>query len=381
MKAVFFSKEYPLRTCGGVNAHIKNLTAQLGKFIDVECRYFGQKEKKPELNPSFYSFEGIGEIGSNKSFREILNAISTNLMMVDKTIDADIIHAHTWYGSLAGFFAKELYKLPLISTVHNLESMCPWKKEQLGNAYVLSLWMEKTGIENSDRVITVSNEMKERVLKNFDISEEKVTVIHNGIDLDKYKNKDGKESLEKYGINFPYILFVGRLSKQKGISVLIEAMEKLKSDTELVILANSPDTPDIEKEVREKLKGKNNITWINKMLSEDELIEFYNNTELFVCPSIYEPFGIINLEAMACKVPVVATSVGGVKEVVVDGETGLLVPPEKPEDLAEAIDTVLGDSELRTRFGENGRKRVETMFSWESVARKLIAIYEDILKK
>jgi len=383
MKVAFFSKEYPPYIYGGVGIHIKNLTAELAKCIDIESRYFSPEDEAAQGNPSSFGFSGHNDViaQSGGKFKNVLDAISINLMMVEKNIDAELVHAHTWYGNLAGFWAKELYGLPLVSTVHSLEPLRPWKREQLGNAYNLSLWMEKTGIENSDRVLAVSKEMRDDILKHFTIPEEKVTVLHNGIDLNKYKNRGKGDALAKYGVDFPYILFVGRLSRQKGITVLIDAMERLKQNMKLVILASSPDTPEIENEVAESVKGKDNIVWINKMLPENELIQFYSNASLFACPSIYEPFGIINLEAMACNVPVVASAVGGIKEVVVDGETGLLVSPDKPQELADAMDELLGDKDMCRRLGENGRRRVETMFSWESIAKKLIAIYEDILKK
>jgi glycogen synthase len=240
--------------------------------------------------------------------------------------------------------------------------------------------MEKTGIEAADRIIAVSNDSKKDIMKCYNVSEEKIEVIYNGIDLNQYKKTDSNIARKKYGIDGRYILFVGRISRQKGIIHLIDAVKYLPQDVKVVLCASSPDTEEIKMEMEEKVKLYSNIIWIDKMVTKEEIIELYSNAEVFVCPSIYEPFGIINLEAMACNTPVVASATGGIKEVVVDGETGFLVEPGNPEDLAEHIKKLLDDRGLAATFGANGRKRVEEMFSWESIAKKTYDMYKDVIE-
>jgi glycogen synthase len=281
---------------------------------------------------------------------------------------------------MAGFLAKMLYDIPLVVTIHSLEPLRPWKKEQLGNGYHLSTWMEKTGVEAADRIIAVSNDSKKDIMKCYNVPEDKIEVIYNGIDLNQYKKTGVNVARKKYGIDGRYILFVGRISRQKGIIHLVDAVKYLPQDVKVVLCASTPDTEEIKMEMEEKVKLYPNIIWIDKMVTKEEIIELYSNAEVFVCPSIYEPFGIINLEAMACNTPVVASATGGIKEVVVDGETGFLVEPGNPEDLAEHIKKLLDDRELAATFGANGRKRVEEMFSWESIAKKTYDMYEDVIE-
>lgn len=349
--------------------------------MDIEVRCFG----KQDINEEGYRVKGYHawqELLNNNELKsgKVLDPLSTDLAMVKEVIDADVVHAHTWYTFWAGFLAKKLYDIPLVTTVHSLEPLRPWKKEQLGNGYNLSYWMEKMGIENSDRIVAVSKEMKADIMKHYEIRDEnKIIEIYNGVDLDKYQKVDTARALKKYGIKNDYILFVGRISRQKGILHLLDAIKYLPEDIEIVLCAGKADTEELLKEVEAKVKNHDNIIWINEMIDREEIIELYSQASVFVCPSVYEPFGIINLEAMACKTPVVASSVGGIKEVVVNNETGFLVTPGEEKELAAAVNKLLSDRNMRREFGSSGRKRVEEHFSWDSIARQTRDMYESLI--
>jgi len=313
--------------------------------------------------------------------------------------DADIVHCHTWYAQFAGIITKLCYGIPLVITTHSLEPLRPWKREQLGRGYDASSWVEKTAIEMADAIIAVSKETKEDVLKYFDVDEKKIKVIYNGINLQEYVVTEDRSALDAYGIDRskPYVLFVGRITRQKGIIHLVNAIKYIDSETQIVLCAGAPDTPEIAKEmensVKEVKKTRNNVIWIDKMVSKKEVIQLYSHADVFCCPSIYEPFGIINIEAMACKTAVVASAVGGIKEVVVHGETGLLVPleqqheapfePVDPDkfsrDLAEGINKLIRNKELRDIMAVKGRKRVEDFFDWTAIAKQVEALYKSLI--
>jgi glycogen synthase len=297
--------------------------------------------------------------------------------------------------------AKLNYGIPLVITVHSLEPLRPWKREQLGGGYDFSLWVEKTALEMADSVIAVSEETKRDVLSLFNVPEERISVIHNGIDLEEYHPTEDPELLRSLGVDpdRPYVLFVGRITRQKGIIHLVRAIRHLNEGIQVVLCAGAPDTPEIALEMKEAISSARehheSIVWIEKMVTRPEAIVLYSGASVFVCPSIYEPFGIINLEAMACGTPVVASAVGGIKEVVVDGETGFLVPLKQmsespfeatePEqfaaDLAGKINLLMGDPALAARMGEAGRKRAEKMFGWDAIARKTERLYTKLLQK
>lgn len=371
LKVTIFTNEYPPNIYGGAGVHVDYLTKELSKLMEVDVRCFGdQNYTENNLRVRGYKEWDKLKENSDARYQKVLGPFSIDLAMIKDEIDSDILHCHTWYTFMAGFLAKKLYDKPLVVTIHSLEPLRLWKEEQLGNGYKLSSWMEKTGIEAADRVIAVSKGSKEDILKCYDIPEEKIEVIYNGIDLNQYQKTDENVARKKYGIEGKYILFVGRISRQKGITHLIDAVKYLPKDIKVVLCASSPDTQEVLEEVEQKVKGHDNIIWINKMLEKDEIIELYSNAEVFACPSVYEPFGIINLEAMACKTPVVASATGGIKEVVIHDETGFLVEPGSPEELAKYINILLNNKELAIKFGENGRRRVEEMFSWESIAQK-----------
>jgi starch synthase len=320
------------------------------------------------------------EKADDRRFANVLSPLSVGLAMMTEGIASDIVHCHTWYTFMAGFYAKQLYGQPLVTTIHSLEPLRPWKEEQLGNAYRLSSWMERTGVEASDRVIAVSKEMKKDILKCYDIDEEKVRVIHNGIDLDEYKPTESDIARHEYGIRENYILFVGRMSRQKGIFHLLDAVPDLPEDVQIVLCAGAPDTPEVEREVVTAASKWPNVRLIREMVPKNKIIELYSHARIFCCPSVYEPFGIINLEAMACETPVVASKVGGITEVVVDGETGFLVEPGQPGELASALNRLLRDDELALSMGKAGRQRAELFFSWDSIARQTASLYKELVR-
>jgi glycogen synthase len=316
-------------------------------------------------------------------------------------IDADIVHLHTWYTHLGGIVAKLNYGIPLVLTVHSLEPLRPWKREQLGGGYDFSCWVEKTAIEMADAVIAVSGETKRDILRLFNVDADKVRVIYNGIDLEEYKPVRSTDALTRYGIdpNVPFVLFVGRITRQKGIVHLVNAIQYMDPGFQVVLCAGAPDTPEIALEMKAAVEAarakRANIFWIEEMVNKSTVYELYSHAAVFCCPSIYEPFGIINLEAMACETPVVASAVGGIKEVVLPGETGYLVPlaqmeespfePVHPDqfsrDLAERINELMGDAGLRERMGKAGRLRAVEKFSWKAIAQQTHDLYASLIRR
>lgn len=379
LKVALFTNEYPPHVYGGAGVHVDYLARFLSKIVSVEVRAFGNQAETG--NPQVNGFQGWPVLSeSAQPFSKVLQTLAINLAFNHKPLTAQVVHCHTWYTFFAGFLAKNLYSIPLVVTMHSLEPLRPWKEEQLSTGYLLSSWIEKNGIEHADKVIAVSAEMKEDVIRAYNLTPEKVAVIHNGIDLEQYRPTSEKSYLIEKGIAGPYLLFVGRISRQKGILPLLEAMELLKEiDLKLVLCASAPDTPELAAEVKAKVAANPRVIWINEMVSKEKVIQLYSHAEIFVCPSIYEPFGIINLEAMACKAPVIASRVGGIKEVIVDGETGILVSPDQPLELADKIRNLISNPTLRERFKEKGRQRVEEQFSWESIAQKTVNLYQQVI--
>jgi glycogen synthase len=380
MKVCFFTREYPPHVYGGAGVHIKNLSRELARTMDVEVRCFGEQNLTDgQLGVHGYQAWPRMWEGEDKPFNSTLGTFSTNLSMIRDRITADIVHSHTWYGSMAGYFAKVLYDIPYVATVHSLEPLRPWKEEQLGRSYHLTSWIERVALENADRIVAVSTHSRQEILELFDVAPEKVVVLYNGIDLDVWNHTDRNQTRLAYGIDGDYLLFVGRTSRQKGMVHLIEAMKYVDPGVRLVCCTSAPDTKEVEEEIAAKIAEEPRVLWINTLLREENYIELYSNCTLFACPSIYEPFGIINLEAMACERPVVASAVGGIQEVVVPEETGLLVPPADPKALADSINRVLRDRELARKMGLAGRRRVEEQFSWRSIAGKTKAMYAELL--
>ena len=319
--------------------------------------------------------------------------------MALEPVEADLVHCHTWYSHLGGILVKLAYGLPLVVTIHSLEPLRPWKREQLGGGYDISTWVERTALEMADAIVAVSQGTRDDVLRLFDVAPDRIHVIHNGIDAESFRPDPATDALARYGVdpNLPYVLFVGRITRQKGIVHLVRAIAHLDPGIGVVLCAGQPDTPEIEREMTDGVaaarQSHGNVVWIPEMVSRDSVRQLYSHAELFVCPSVYEPFGIINLEAMACERPVVASAVGGIPEVVVDGETGRLVQlelraddpmqPADPErfarDLALAINELMADPARRQAMGRAGRRRAVERFSWSAIADQTVELYRSLL--
>jgi glycogen synthase len=347
----------------------------------VEVRCFGERQPTDDgvTVRGYTPWERLKVGQDGPRFAPALETLSIGLAMARDAVDADVVHAHTWYADMGGFWIRTLYRIPLVVTLHSMEPLRPWKADQLGSGYLLSTWIEKTAVEAADRVIAVSAKMREDILEHFECDPERVVVIHNGIDPDKFRHTERREHLDRLGVKAPYVLFVGRITDQKGIFHLLEAAKRLPSGVQVVLCASAPDTPEIEERLRKAVATQPNVLWINEMVKHDVVCQLYSHAAVFCCPSVYEPFGLINLEAMACETPVVASAVGGIVEVVEDGKTGLMVPPAQPEVLADALARVLKNPELGRRMGNAGRARVEAKFSWASVAERTEQIYADAI--
>ena len=399
MKVLFLTNEYPPHIYGGAGVHVDYLSRQLAKLMPVEVRCFGD-QRRDEGNLKVTGFEiDTKDFTCPKPLRSVFGAVRRCIDFNTTKIDADLVHCHTWYTHFGGILAKKNYRLPLVITVHSLEPLRPWKREQLAGGYDFSLWVEKTALEMADAIIAVSNETKRDIERLFEVGSNRVHVIYNGIDLDEYRKVDSIEALRRYGIDKkkPYLLFVGRIARQKGIIHLVRAIQFMDAGFQIVLCAGAPDTPEIAEEMKSAVeqakKTRRDIIWIEEMVDKKTVIELYSHAAVFCCPSIYEPFGIINLEAMACETAVVASAVGGIKEVVADGETGFLVPleqmkeapfapldPEKfSRDLAARINQLMANPSLREKFGKAGRKRAEEKFSWSAIARQTKALYQSLV--
>lgn len=395
------TREYPPEVYGGAGVHVDYLSRELAKRIPVEVRTFGAQDiRTGDLVVQGFRFAQTDRQDAPGKFLLALQALRICVGFAARPVAADVVHCHTWYAHFGGVLAKILYGIPLVVTAHSLEPLRPWKREQLGRGADLSAWIEQMALEMADAVVAVSQEMKADILRHFRVPPDRVHVIWNGIDTEEYRRVESRRRLDGYGIERerPYVLFVGRISRQKGILHLLNAIPHLDPGVQVVLCASTPDAPDIAKEVAEAVgrvqATRGGVVWIKEMVERAAAIELYSHAAVFCCPSIYEPFGIINLEAMACETPVVASAVGGIREVVLDGETGYLVPlgqqseppfePLEPtrfsRDLAEQLNRLLGDPPLRRAMGVKGRQRVEALFSWSAIAEKVLALYASLLR-
>lgn len=395
------TREYPPNVYGGAGVHVEYLSRELAKKIEVEVHCWGdQFSDQGNLHVRGAQPWPALTNGTQEKFKTALETFSLNLLQMTSIATIDIVHTHTWYVSMAGFLAKKLYKIPFVLTTHSLEPLRAWKAEQLGSGYAMSSWMERTAILDADAVIAVSKGTKADILRAYpEIEADRVHVIYNGIDLNEYRKTQETAALVEHGVDpsQPYVLFVGRITRQKGVTHLVDAIPHLPPQTQVVLCAGAPDTPEIATEMREKVERvraiNSRVIWIEKMLSKPEAIQLYSNCSVFCCPSVYEPFGIINLEAMACRAPVVASATGGILEVVVDGVTGYLVPfeqdpvtsfplyPDKfSRDLAVKVSALLADPQKCRQFGDAGRKRVEEKFSWSAIAEQTIQLYRQLIE-
>jgi glycogen synthase len=400
VKALILTREYPPDVYGGAGVHVSYLARELARLIPVEVRTFGDQDfEEGNLTVRGYGAAG-GTPDAPEPFTGALQALRVCVGLNARPIDADVVHCHTWYAHFGGVLARLLYGRPLVVTAHSLEPLRPWKREQLGRGADLSAWVERTALETADAVVAVSQEMKRDILRHFAVPAARVHVIHNGIDTGEYHPVTSRERLDRYGIDpaRPMVLFVGRISRQKGLVHLIEAIPHLEPSAQVVLCAGAPDTPEIAREVEQAVRRvratRDGVVWIPDMVDRTTAVELYSQAAVFCCPSVYEPFGIVNLEAMACETPVVASAVGGITEVVVHGETGFLVevdrkadssfaalnPARFSRDLARHLNALLADPALRRTMGVKGRQRAEALFSWRAIARQVLALYGALLE-
>ncbi len=398
MKVLFLTNEYPPHIYGGAGVHVGYLSRELAKTMPVEVRCFGdQRIEEGNLKVTGFDLDTSG-FTCPEPLKTAFGAVRRCTDFNTKNVDADLVHCHTWYSHFGGILAKKNYGIPLVITVHSLEPLRPWKREQLAGGYDFSLWIENTALEMADAIIAVSGETKRDIERLFHVDPARVHVIHNGVDPEEYRKVGSTEALRRHGIDpgKPYLLFVGRITRQKGIVYLVRAIPYMDPDFQIVLCAGAPDTPEIAEEMKDAVasatRQRSGVIWIEEMIDRNAVIELYSHAAVFCCPSIYEPFGIINLEAMACETAVVASAIGGIKEVVVDGETGFLVPVEQmkespfkpldPEkfsrDLAAKINELMKDRRLREKFGKAGRKRAEDKFSWSAIAQKTTVLYKSL---
>jgi glycogen synthase len=398
MKVLFLTNEYPPHIYGGAGVHVEFLSRELAELMDVEVRSFGdQRVDAGRLHVRGYGVDKSA-ITAPSYLRPVFEAMARDVAFGATDVDADLVHCHTWYTHLGGVLIKLAYGIPLVVTVHSLEPLRPWKREQLRGGYDVSYWVEQTALSMADAVIAVSEGTREDVLRVASVAPERIHVIHNGIDLSIYHPVEATDALERYGVDpaRPYVLFVGRITRQKGIVHLVRAIPQIDPAAQVVLCAGAPDTPEIAREMTEAVAEvqarRSGVVWIQEMVPREVAVQLYSHAAVFCCPSIYEPFGIINLEAMACGTPVVASKVGGIPEAVADGETGILVPlgqqtespfepvdpPRFSADLAAAINRLLADPALRERMGQAGRRRVEERFSWRVIAQRTADLYRSL---
>ncbi|MFF5207258.1 glycogen synthase [Streptosporangium sp. NPDC000396] len=389
MRVDLLSREYPPEVYGGAGVHVEYLARELRRLADARVRCFGAPRSEQGV-------EAYRVPSGLETANAALQVLGVDLEMAAGCEGADLVHSHTWYANFAGHVAKMLYGMPHVVTTHSLEPLRPWKAEQLGGGYTLSSWAERGALASADAIIAVSEGMRRDVLTSYpEVAPEKVTVIHNGIDTDEYAPDRATGFLDKHGIDpgRPYVVFVGRITRQKGLVHLLHAARDFHPDAQLVLCAGAPDTPEIAAEVTALVQGldREGVIWISEMLPRPEVIQILTHATVFVCPSIYEPMGIVNLEAMACRTAVVATATGGIPEVVADGSTGLLVPidqsaadgtPDDPErfaaDIAERVNRLLADPALAAAMGEAGRVRAVEHFSWARIAERTMDLYRSV---
>jgi starch synthase len=395
LRVDLITREYPPEVYGGAGVHLEYLSRDLRPLADVRVHCFGA----PRTEPGVTAYpEPAGLAGANAALR----TMGVDLEMAAGCEGADVVHSHTWYANFAGHTAKLLYGVPHVVTTHSLEPLRPWKAEQLGGGYALSSFCERVAIENADAIVAVSAGMKRDVLAAYPtVDPEKIRVVYNGIDTELYRPDPGTDVIERLGIDLgrPSVVFVGRITRQKGLPYLMRACHDLPSETQIVLLAGAPDTKEIAEEVEglardlREARDEHGVIWVQEMLPKHEVIQVLTHATIFVCPSIYEPMGIVNLEAMACETAVVATATGGIPEVVADGETGVLVPieqltdgtgtPVDPDkfvaDFGAAMTRLIRDPQRAKKMGLAGRERAVTRFSWSRIAADTMAVYNSVL--
>jgi len=378
MRVALLTREYPPEVYGGAGVHVAYLARELASLVDLTVHCQGADRPGAVAHRPWDHLAGANQA---------LGVVSTDLSMAAAAGSADLVHSHTWYANLAGHLAALLYGVPHVATVHSLEPLRPWKAEQLGGGYEVSSWCERTSLESAAAIIAVSNGMRSDVLNTYPaIPAGRVRVIRNGIDTAEYAPDPRTDVLERYGVDpaRPSVIFVGRITRQKGVPVLLHAAAGLDPAAQLVLCAGQPDTPELAAEVEglvaDLRAARSGVIWIPEMLPRHAVIQLLSHATVFACPSLYEPLGIVNLEAMACGTAVVGSAVGGIPEVVSDGETGLLVPPDDPAALAVALNTLVGDAERAAAMGRLGRERAVAEFGWKAVAAQTAALYAELAR-
>jgi starch synthase len=387
-RVAILTREYPPEVYGGAGTAVEYLVRELRRLAEVTVECWGA----PRDEPGVTSHRAWDALTEPKPEVTVLQAMSIDLAMAAAVKGADLVHSHTWYANLGGHLAKLMWSIPHVMTIHSLEPLRPWKAEQLGGGYALSLFCERTGMEGADAVIAVSNGVRQDVLKCYpQIDPDRVHVIHNGIDPEIYKPQPSPETLARFGIDpdRPFAFFNGRITRQKGLPLLLAAALELDPRHQLVIAASSPDTPEIAGEVASLAQRvrdeRGNLIWIDHFIPREDLIHLHSHAGVFICPSIYEPFGLVILEAMACETPVVASRVGGIPEIVVEGETGYLIDYDPDgaatfaTELARRIEELLTDTALAQKMGKAGRDRVLRHFAWPAIAARTVELYDTLL--
>jgi starch synthase len=398
-RVALLTREYPPDVYGGAGVHVEYLARELAQLVDLTVHCFGA-DRPAVGGPRVVAHRGWDELAGSEPYAAALQAVSIDLAMAAAVGDASIVHSHTWYANLAGHLAKLVHGVPHVATVHSLEPLRPWKAEQLGGGYRVSSWCERTALEAADAVVAVSAEHRRDLLAAYPLVDPaRVAVIGNGIDTDQYRPDRATDALEQHGVDAerPIVLFVGRITRQKGLTHLLDAAPGIDPAAQLVLCAGAADTPELAAEIEGRIAelraARDGVVWIEGMVAKSEVIQLLTHAAVFVCPSIYEPLGIVNLEAMACETAVVATATGGIPEVVEDGVTGLLVPfdpvddasraPRDParfaRDIAERVNRLLADPAEATRMGAAGRQRAVAEFGWRAVAERVDALYRSVL--
>jgi starch synthase len=398
LSVALLTREYPPDVYGGAGVHVEYLARELARLVDVTVHAWG--EPRPDASPPVVAYSAWKELAGSEPYTAALQTMSIDLLMAERVAGADVLHSHTWYANLAGHLGGLVHDVPHVATVHSLEPRRPWKAEQLGGGYAVSCFCERAGLEGADAIIAVSKAMRRDIVETYPrIDSGRVVTISNGIDTDQYRCDPETDRLEQLGIDpeIPSVVFVGRITRQKGLPHLLTAARLFEAGTQLVLCAGSPDTPELALEVAEQIEelraSGRSVVWIEAMLPRPDLIQILSHASVFVCPSVYEPLGIVNLEAMACERPVVASAVGGIPEVVEDEFTGLLVPldlrsdgsgePVDPagfaRDFAERVNRLLVDPAEAERFGRAGRQRAVEEFSWRAIAEQVVEIYRAVL--
>jgi len=378
LRVALLTREYPPEVYGGAGVHVEYLARELSRLTELTVHCQGTDRAGAVAHRPWPQLADANSA---------LQTISTDLVMTAAVGGADLVHSHTWYANLAGFLASQLYGVPHVMTAHSLEPLRPWKAEQLGGGYALSSWCERTAIESAAGVIAVSDGMRADILTAYPaVRPERVHVIRNGIDTVQYSPDAGTDVLARLGIDpaRPSVVFVGRVTRQKGVPVLLRAAQWLDPSAQLVLCAGQADTPELEAEVSglvEHLQAtRPGVIWIPGMLTKPEVIQILSHATAFACPSLYEPLGIVNLEAMACGTAVAGSRVGGIPEVVADGETGLLVPPDDPEALGAVLNVLIRDPARATEMGRRGRQRAIAEFSWATIAGQTAGLYGELAR-